>query len=406
VYDCNARCIDIVSHSKSDLKVVIVGPDLLLSDDDVKMLLGVSDPHMRVLRLPTRKGLLLHRMLMPRPSDWEEIRGKQVSEVRCEVKTLSWDEEGAQGGGAGSSLLQTLYFPATALSVATIARLYFRRSSESVLTSELHVLVAVCLIVGAVMGCVGAAAMVKLLKRPGFIVWTNMMRLQRVGKWNFNVLASGPGGPSHASSTSTWGDPFVHLVFFLHGALGLLPSEVQYGNSISSMDGEREVPLQYGGSYVIEVPALDLDCAWYSIALCICFSDFMVCYYVRWSITLYGSDLYLIPNNEEVYSVNSFQLQALSSCEEETTNEARTQKKTGLLVEKDGNNIAAGSSMPLRIICSPIRPPLKRDDGEVFWLPMPAEDENDIKSSGATPRFVLRGSYDAFVICTSYLHTP
>lgn len=267
VYDHNAKCVEIVSHSGCSLRVVVVGPDILLSDDELKIILKEHDSQTKVLRLPTHRGLLLHRMLMPHPANWEEMRSRQVDGICCEVKIIpleDWKDRTGHESVVQHSLFLPTMLPATAIAVGVILRLYLRRSAGTNVM-DLHVLVAVCLGAGVVLGAIGAAVMMKLLKLPWFIVWTDMMSLQKVGRWSFNILSSGPGDTSVSSvslASSSWSDPFVHLVFFLHGALGLRPSEVQYGNSTSAYDGEREVPLQYGGSYVIEVPTLDLSCAW------------------------------------------------------------------------------------------------------------------------------------------------
>lgn len=59
----------------------------------------------------------------------------------------------------------------------------------------------------------------------------------QIGDWRFTVLEAAAGGASRveaakgAASNSHWTDPFVHLVFFLHGALGLLPDEVRHATS-------------------------------------------------------------------------------------------------------------------------------------------------------------------------------
>ena len=125
--------------------------------------------------------------------------------------------------------------------------------------------------------------------------------------------------------------------------------------------------LKHGESYVIDVSSLDLNCAW-------------------WSITVYGRDLFLVPNAAGLYSVNSFQLQ-----------HARTEAEAAAATAAGGKNTREVAALPMRIICSPTKPDaLRGGDGEVFWLPMPQAEcssdcESDSKSCQSPPRFVLRG---------------
>jgi hypothetical protein len=86
-----------------------------------------------------------------------------------------------------------------------------------------------------------------------------------------------------------------------------------------------------GSDYVITLPTADLKCHW-------------------WSITLYGYDDLLIPNNEYIYSVNSFQV-------------ARKPELAGKQV---------------RVVCSPKKPAeIDASLKDCLWIPLPSlKDSN------------------------------
>ena len=86
VYDSSARCVDVANHSNKSLVAVVVGPRVKCSDDEI---CNRFKEAVQVLRMPTSKGLLLHRLLVPRPQDYESVRELQQRKVTCTVHRSS-----------------------------------------------------------------------------------------------------------------------------------------------------------------------------------------------------------------------------------------------------------------------------------------------------------------------------
>ena len=434
LYDDTARCVGIVSHSAASLRVVVVGPEVTGSDADIRSSLRLStgkeqdhansqqeqqeqqqqeqqQEHMIVRRMPTAKGLLLHRLLMDDPSEWAQMQALQSSAITCTAHAVceSSPEPTRQQGPLHSlSLLSQTVVKTVGSFVHVPTALPCVCLLLGMLLYHIHVhthtpfLSSVCgshgegegesgecvhaantdtdsasvwvLVVGVLVGgLVAGAAMafftLKQLKKPRVVQWTKLMKLEKVGDWSFNALDTTGGGEPGGGGL---GGPFVHLIFFLHGALGLLPTEVYYGAATAAHPHQSELasssssmlPLQHGESYVIDVcPSLDLRCAW-------------------WSLTVYGSDLFLVPNDAGIYSVNSFQLQkAAAALQAQTPAPAPARKES------------EQPTLPqLRIVCSPTRPEaLLESEGEVFWLPMPQPLLESQSDQHHPPRFVLRG---------------
>jgi hypothetical protein len=350
IYDDSASCVDIISHSGQELRVVIVGPTVVGCDEDILRALNLTAPLGNntgvservseqvseqgservservseelagecayiVRRMPTSRGLLLHRLLTPNPDKWEDMEKLQVSEVSCVSTRLPPSCHEALM--TPHATLPTRLLNAMSVYVHTPTALpcfivIVSVFVNDIMTMEKDVVSSVValrlsvIILGMLCGVMLAVVTLKQLKKPRVVQWTNLMRLERVGQWSFNALdTTDPTGP-----LGVLGQPLAHLIFFLHGALGLLPSEVYYAAATTALESpprnehipvslcecvsehtsNNMVTLQPGESYVIDVSTLDLNCAW-------------------WSITVYGGDLFLVPNEVGVYSVNSFQLQ-------------------------------------------------------------------------------------------------
>jgi hypothetical protein len=325
VYDDHARCVAIANHSNSPLRALIIGPHVSVDDVELEKLY----PQTRVLRIPSSTGLLLHRFLMPSPDDYTKLRSQQLAEVKCEVVELPMSYTSVS---ASSSLLQQLpvkfflsmvWSPvALVLAGPLLASLFSlstpHQQSLSFLTLFSLLLMSLLLAVPLVL------LTIVLLKKPSYAARAGAMTLSQIKLWKFNTLEAFGDSPSSSPSSSSaislsalspsrFLDPYRNLVFFLHGALGLTPSEVQYGGTLtvesqlpppSFLNRSRETLaptiggggngteyLRYDGCYAIDVPSssLSLSCDW-------------------WSITLYGHDLYLLPSPLHRYSINTHQL--------------------------------------------------------------------------------------------------
>jgi hypothetical protein len=192
-----------------------------------------------------------------------------------------------------------------------------------------------------------------VLKNPLYASKLNFTKSYNINNWRFHTISkSTHSNPNIIINMLSYIYPisiFQHLVSFLHGALGLLPSEVIYGLTIT--DNTNDL-LKYGHSYVITINSLDLHCEW-------------------WSLTLYGDDLFLIPNEKKSYSINSIQLNKLHN--------------TG----KDKIEILVGPT-----------PPSTNPSDETYgmpYIPLPTKYQYENMSAAVAskhaPRFVLRGMY-------------
>jgi uncharacterized membrane protein len=326
VYDDHARCVAIANHSNSPLRALVVGPEVSADDRQLQELF--PDTPTRVLRLPSSTGLLLHRYLMPAPDDHTELRQRQLAEVRCEMVQLP---SVACRLSSSASLLQSLpvkillsvlWSPMALILTGPLLASLSSLPSQSSLS--LPVLLSLLSLISLLLAITLALLTIVLLKKPSYAARVGAMSLSHIKLWKFNTLEAfgdspSPSSPSAAPqppsifplsalSPARLADPYRNLVFFLHGALGLTPSEVQYGGTLtvysrlpqrsllisdSASEVERESEsteyLRYDGCYAIDVPSLSLCCDW-------------------WSITLYGQDLYLLPSPQHRYSVNSHQL--------------------------------------------------------------------------------------------------
>jgi hypothetical protein len=335
LYDDMARCIDIANHSHSPLRALIVGPQVIATNEELQEF----HPNTRILRLSSPTGLLLHRFLMPSPENHAELRHQQLTEITCEVVYLPKHLLSSHSLAPPASLpmkflFSLLWSPATVLLTAPLLAslaslpsqisfpIFF--SSGTPLSLSFPALLLLMLLLSLLLALPLLLLTLLLLKKPSFVLRTGIMTLSQIDLWKFNTLEAFGDPPSvtrsHLSELSPARllDPFRNLVFFLHGALGLTPREVQYGGTLmvhtsppppasvlscarasppTALETESETGteaveyLQYGGCYAIDVPSLSLSCEW-------------------WSLTLYGHDLYLLPLPTQLhrYSINSYEL--------------------------------------------------------------------------------------------------
>ena len=178
---------------------------------------------------------------------------------------------------------------------------------------------------------------------------------------------------------------FKNLAMFLHGALGLNPSEVMYG---ICMKDKYMHPISHGEIYCIEIPSKIKKKGnrpeGSSAVLVPLLND--LCQW--WSITVYGDDLFLMPNEANSFSVNSIQMQ--------------------MQLGNSNNDTTPNNDECVRILCSP-NPPSHycekqlqvRDDNEkilrilsissdMLWIPLPMSDIHSSKKN-PKPRLILRG---------------
>jgi hypothetical protein len=331
------------------MDVLILGSNVQLADSDIVSIIPSEFKACSIVRLQSARSILLHRLFVPDPSLQNKYRDLQ-HDIKCNFMTLSTANLPATNKivSQSSRRSNSLTVPAAALAaIAAIKTLAFQRG---LLTWGGVVRI---LLVAVVIGLAAAFATLKLLKNPKGAGFVNLTKHHHLSDWKFHLISSKSNG-----GIITWiTQPFHHLVTFLHGALALLPSEVLYGTAFCDADDDL---LRYGGAYLIECPSLDLGSLW-------------------WSITLYGDDLFLIENDENVYSVNSFQLRPYAA-------------------DIESNGL-------IKVLCSPTRP----DDAAIkkyrirYWIPLPQRhvsggsdvgklSENKLKDSSKAPRLILRGN--------------
>jgi hypothetical protein len=438
LYDDMARCVDIANHSHSSLRALIIGPQVIASDEQLHELY----PNTRILRLASSIGLLLHRYLMPSPETYPELRHKQLTEISCEVIHLPKKLSSSSFALLSSAslpmrfLFSLLWSPATVLLtgplLASLASLPSHISISTSLTSETSnwtltfpTLLSLLLLTSLLLALPLVLLTLFLLKKPSFVMKTGIMTLSQIDLWKFNTLEAFGDPPSSSRSSlaalspTHLFDPFRNLVFFLHGALGLTPKEVQYGGTLmvhsnppspsfplSSAPSPTSAPppvlgtaeyLRYDGCYAIDVPSLSLDlsCEW-------------------WSLTLYGHDLFLLPTQQHLYSTNSYQLQhihsallaslpspaapapALPPITYRILSSAEDPKIPPLpaLLESFGKYLRSPDYDPARTVCLPVAwIPLVPPEGyqpQPQAQPRAQEAKQDSKLEDVSPRFILR----------------
>jgi uncharacterized membrane protein len=353
VYDDNGRCIHIVSHPNKEMDVLILGSNVVLADTDILTAVPTELKSCSIIRLQSSRSLLLHRLFVPDPSLQHKYRDLQHS-IKCTFMKLPIGDLPMSSQASSNASRRMPTAPVVAVAVAAIEFLAFRRG---LLTWGRALKI---LLVSVVLGLIAAFATLKFLKNPKCAGFVNLTKHHHLSDWKFHLISSKP----KEGITSWISQPFHHLVTFLHGALALLPSEVLYGTAFCDADDDL---LRYGGAYLIQSPSLSLGSLW-------------------WSITLYGDDLFLIENAENIYSVNSFQLRPYA------------------------DDIASNGF--IRVLCSPVRP----DDATLekhrirYWIPLPERSSSSIyavdksplnksKDSSKAPRLILRGDR----VCTSSL---
>lgn len=364
VYDDNGRCIHIISHPGQEMDAVIVGSNVHKNDAEIK---SAVPPECRgctsIVRLQSTRSLLLHRLFVPDPSLQDKYRETQHS-IKCTF--ISLPETACSSSKRGSS---SFYSRAAAIGVVVAVEGTAVRQG---LVSPPRLLII--LVSAVVIGLIFAFITLKVLKNPKFAGFANFTKHHHLSDWKFHTIAASPNTSSSGGGgvgIAAWmSQPFHHLVTFLHGALALLPSEVLYGTAFTDADDDM---LQYGGAYLIRCPSLDLDSLW-------------------WSITLYGDDLFLIENPDNIYSVNSFQLRPFAA------------------------DVAAHGSV--NVLCSRDRPSkdLIEKHRIRYWIPLPhrptstggnpeMSSKKSVRDSSVAPRLILRGNINdvLYSYCKFYL---
>lgn len=431
IYDDNARCVNIINHSNKELKTLIIGPQV---NRNIEKLY----PNMNIYSLPTSTGLLLHRYLMPSNEDYTELREKQLNEITCEIIDIPKEYINSfQSLSLPLKFITSLFTSTVSIILfPLIITLLYLHTLNHPFTSTPSIIfyLSISLLISLIIAIILTLITLKLLKKPSFVISTGIMKLIEIKLWKFNILEAFGDKPLQSSSLSSLLsfnnilDPYRNLVYFLHGALGLTPSEVQYGGTLvtyhstpnpsfsinSSLSINKSfsllssssfplVYIHYDQSYCIDIPTLSLKCAW-------------------WSITLYGHDLYLLPNEQHIYSINSYQLLSIENNIITSLKSLHPSIPLPTIIYRvycgeTNPNISSISQITQSIsnyITSPNYNSHIKIYIPIYWIPMnppegycvppytpPIENNEQQKTSKAmnqkyediSPRFIIRGNY-------------
>lgn len=353
LYDSNGRCTVTESFVNTKILAIICGPSVKLNDDEIKILVNKTVPleRFKIFRIPLVSGAFLHRLLIPDPKRIEETISIQHKTI-CTTIPLPIKMHNRltsrvfTGNESWTSLAVVLACNCIAFSVLVILFLAAEEGGvrewrwRGLRSAVLGAGVWSC---GSFVGGIIAAVAITLMMRKFFWFAHSVIRFETMGPWQVSWMFTSEKNAN----------PFSNMMFFLHGALGLPPSEVLYGTALEDSEGDklrsaggRAGARGSGGgeaAYVIEADAVDFDCAW-------------------WSITVYGHDKFLVPNENNLFSVNS------------KDPNLYWKKKSG----GEGGVVAGGGVRPgtpprprLQIYCSASKPDPRSAHAALPWLPLP-----------------------------------
>ena len=381
VYDCNAKCTEVVNQSGTQLQCMLLS---VFNNEDDRTIRNaffrlnqddLVEANLRICRMKSATGLLLHRLLVPDPTQNDKYKLIQDMLICKSIALeLPKTDHAAKIRRFGIFTGILLFFSLPFLTAENMFQLHniAMKDIGTINFGRWGIVFIVSVIIGSTL----AFLTIRYLKNPKYASRLNLTKSTRIGSWKFHMLSTLTPNKGLNSLVGALQSLLRHIVTFLHGALGLLPSEVIYGTCITDSRGDL---LEFGRSYLIKVPKLDLRCQW-------------------WSITLYGADLFLIPNDQGIYSVNSYQLE-------------------------NTRRVSGNKGKDMKILCGP-KPPSEDPTSEQyadFWIPLPenstgksdsgnsswvskkpseANQDNkedldyDASLSAVAPRLVIRGKPD------------
>lgn len=261
---------DMSNGSKSERRtrtVVILGPsETNVNDEALRNILGVDE----VVRCPSQNAMALQRIFVPSRdmlSRLGETQGRADCTTlyelpdcttlyqlpdKCKTSTMKVD---ARPGGPNITVLSSLVL---------LMGISLSDSERRDLTTMWSVALA------ALLGGLAVSVSLSLYISAGALIQQYLPVDVRVGCWAFNPKCGETGA-----------DVFTRSVVAVIGLLALCKSEAIYMLCTHDDDGER---LDRCNDYVIRCPKT-MPGSW-------------------WSITAYGANHYLIPNEADVYSIS------------------------------------------------------------------------------------------------------
>jgi hypothetical protein len=248
-------------ESSDEIRTVVVfAPSETSIDlDKAKKTLGVDD----AIRCPTSKASVLQRVFVPTKDMIPQLRNVQQKATCTPLFELPDNIEKSEG--VTKDVSSRFNTPGSGFAfVSVICFIVGFSLSEFQLLISIWKVTAACLF-----GILAVPLSLSFLFAPWIQPYMPIaMRSVNLGCWGFNPKCGG-----------TSADSFVRSWVALTGLLALNKSEAIYMMGTHDVDGER---LDCRNDYVITCPKT-MPGAW-------------------WSITAYGGDHYLIPNEQGVYS--------------------------------------------------------------------------------------------------------
>jgi uncharacterized membrane protein len=229
VYDDSTLCQSIINHSKKPLAAVICGPGTLAAnnEDITEAARAVTDDELEIVRVETTTGLLLHRLFTPDPSD-SAIEKKKQQDISVTPLELKSTENATKSPAVTVTSVIVFYLAFTCY----CGSLLWDKNGSIMILTWMGILVADVL---------AGLFTLLVLKNGYFTSVFEMAENRNMGCWYFcglKLRSSNANGYIERIM-----DIFGILYYFLHGALGLLSSEVVYGTVRTDSDGNR---LEYG----------------------------------------------------------------------------------------------------------------------------------------------------------------
>lgn len=245
IYDDAGICRELVNHSGKSLSAVVVGPKVIASDEEILASSSHSQSKpQQVIRIPTTIALLLQRTISPFPLDAQTAKHKQrtITVTSQELKSLTVN--------ASISTSKSYWFAVAVCYLLFCVSIGVQQVVHGLTLSELNEMGIVngmiklipSLFFLLVIAVIAAVTTVIAMKNRLLFSLMDMMEQTRLGHWMFFGLKL-KASTGKESPLQFIIDVFGLVYYFLHGALGLLGTEVVYGIAQRDSDGKL---LEYG----------------------------------------------------------------------------------------------------------------------------------------------------------------
>ncbi len=349
------------SHSKhlsSSNKSGTFGSEFIASDANEEMAITIP--------VPVRSGVLLHRLLVDNRQDMERFISiqneveivvedplEELNEINKEYFFTHFVNTITCFFKSRNSLFRLVSFIIFAVVVSGVLHhQLFKRdfvaSHQNTMTFFGFELISTVLL-SVTVGIISSIPVLIYLRSPLGMLAVPSSSVVTVGSWEI----------TYSFSATKHNNPYVNLDLFLQGALGLPITDVVYATAL--LDSQHRF-LHSDASYLVTAPTTNLNCDW-------------------WSITVYGQDKFLVPNEFDIYSVNSKWYVNRSNTSDDEINDKSKLKNDQQKIE---------------IYLSSHKPSPTSAFAHLPWIPLPLPQKHilldecggmarDSSNSGATP---------------------